>query len=438
VIGREYLSEYLQCPGFFSEQVQYVVFLYKMLDETLSSKWRSSPFTASYLEYHVNKEPKDGNPALLCIRHIVERLTTDTQTRANYVVKLCALLASQSNPSYNPNRIYKRSEKDLQALGENAFLDNVQAAAVFLNPPSEVRPRDFADSQIFGRSLRLCVQSGSIEMVERHLKCEHTEIRNNRCRLLAQAGMLGRLDMVQFIHNYEIENTPWSVTRGQLTRENRVFRRALLTPNPAVWDYLVQLHYRYGRKFDHSHVRRILKLCARSGWTGTARRILEQYSNDEIPLDTDKGTSFVTNNTRNNQRNPVYRGREWGTEYYNGLILDGIVVIEHVDIVHLLLEWGWNTKGAVVSAARQGHEDIVRALLEIGADANEENNGLSPICYAVLEEHTSMFYYLIKHGAKVPSLIMREQVAKLARKSGVESMVELLESWSLAQTSGNA
>jgi hypothetical protein len=36
----------------------------------------------------------------------------------------------------------------------------------------------------------------------------------------------------------------------------------------------------------------------------------------------------------------VYRGREWGTEYYNGLILDGIVMIEHVDIVHLLLEWG--------------------------------------------------------------------------------------------------
>jgi hypothetical protein len=436
VISRDYFSKYLQCPGFFSDQVQYVLFLYKMLDETLSSKWRSSPFTASYLEYQVNMEPKDGNPALLCIRHMVERLTTDTQTRSNYVARLCALVASRNNPSYNPGRIYKPSEKDLQPIGENTFLENVQAAAVFLNDPTEVRQRGLANSEIFGRSFSLCVQSGSIEMVERHLRCEHTNLRTNRCRLLAQAGMLGRLDMVQFIHNYEIENTPWVVTRGRLTPENGAFRRALLTPNPAVWDYLIQLHYRYGRKFDHGHVRRILKLCGRNGWTETARRILEQYSNDELPLDADEGTSFVTNNTRNSQRNLVYRGREWGTEYYNNLIIDG-VISEHLDIVHLLLKWGWSTKGAVVSAARQGHEDIVRALLEIGADANEEEKGLSPICYAVLGEHTSMFYYLIEHGAKVPSLIMREQVAELARTSGVESMVELLESWSLAQTSGN-
>jgi hypothetical protein len=426
-----------QCPGFFYKQVRYVVFLHKLLDETLGLKWRSSPFTASYLEYHVNKEPKDGNPALLCIRHVVERLATDTQTRVNYVARLCALLSSRPNPSWHPSRFYKLSKTQLQSLCDKAFLGSVQAAAVFLNCATEVKEQNLADTGIFGSPLSLCVQSGSIEMVERHLRCVHTDLRKQRCRHLAQAGMLGQLDMIQFIHNYEIENTPWSLTRSRLSEENSAFRRALQTPNPAVWDYLIQLHYRYGRKFDHGLVRSILKKCARSGWTETARRILEQYSTDELPLDADKETSFVIEGRRNYQRVLVYRGREWGEEYYNGLILDG-VFSGHVEFVQLLLKWGWNSKGAVVHAARHGHEDVVRALLEIGGDANEESKGLSPICYAVLGEHLSMFHYLTGHGAKPPSLVMREQLAKSARASGVESMVELLDSWVLSQTSGNA
>jgi hypothetical protein len=414
-----------------------------MLDDNLLSKrWRPSPFTTSYLAYRVNKEPRDGSPALLCIREVAERLTSDIKTRADYVAELCTLVADACSSILPEHRFVHRHRLEKferpEYPSEEFFRQNVQAAAVFLNLLTEVDKGGFKNSRMFGPVLQLCVKSGSMEMVERYLRDANQSIWRNRCQLLPEAAKLGRLDMVQFIFNYDIENTPWRFEGGHLhNMEGRGFYRALYTPNPAVWDYVIELHRRFNYKINHGYLTRLLETCSWNGWTGTARRLLEQYSRGEIPLHDEK--TFKERCVRNSQRNLVYVGRQWGPEYHHRMMTYGLPVF-HLEFAQLLLEHGWNTKGAVVAAARRGHIEIVKALLEAGADANEEEEHaprLSPICYAVLREHIPLFHCLIENGAKAPSLAMREEVAKLARKSGIESMLELLESWSIAQTSGN-
>jgi hypothetical protein len=78
----------------------------------------------------------------------------------------------------------------------------------------------------------------------------------------------------------------------------------------------------------------------------------------------------------------------------------------------------------------------VSVLLECGADANEEDGDLSAACYALLREHSSMFYCLVKHGATVPTPEMYNKCADKLRKDGSQSMLELFESWCSAQTTG--
>ena len=52
-------------------------------------------------------------------------------------------------------------------------------------------------------------------------------------------------------------------------------------------------------------------------------------------------------------------------------------------------------------ASFDGHEDIVKYLVEHGADINKECNvGATPLSIASLRNHTTVIKYLIEHGAK--------------------------------------
>lgn len=93
-----------------------------------------------------------------------------------------------------------------------------------------------------------------------------------------------------------------------------------------------------------------------------------------------------------------------------------------------------DTKGGLVAAARCGHGDIVKLLLENGANANEEKDGLSALCYAALEEHPIMFRCLLDPGAKLPDTAMQEKCIKRAELMGVES-IQQVPAW-ITSTAG--
>lgn len=83
---------------------------------------------------------------------------------------------------------------------------------------------------------------------------------------------------------------------------------------------------------------------------------------------------------------------------------------------------GW----ALTEAAKAGSLEIVCMLVSYGADVRVGSP--LPIVSAVKIEHTAMVDYFQKHGALTPGA--REEALNEARDLGLESMVELIESYS--------
>jgi hypothetical protein len=55
----------------------------------------------------------------------------------------------------------------------------------------------------------------------------------------------------------------------------------------------------------------------------------------------------------------------------------------------------------LIIAAGLGHIDIVRTLLQAGADANmKDEKGLTALAWALVKGHTDIVELLKKHGAK--------------------------------------
>jgi len=408
------------CPyekDLFADEAHHVLFLYNMLDERLSLEPKKRPpFTATYLEHRVTKEPVDGNPMLLCIRQIAARLTNSSPATPHYIASLCELAAPNTRSIFRPDKsIYESVDKAVEK--------HLRAAAIYMGHLSYANsPERATGYYIFGSCPRLVATHGSTEMVGEYL--ERAQIRG-RCYLLARAAQQGRLEMVRFIFNYRITVWPWRFDRNRrVPDEFKALGAALRTPNPEVWDYIVSLHGQYGIPVSTDRPASVLATSARQGWTEMTKHLLAKgtdpniISFGELPLfyaaqdgHTDVAKSLI----------------EWGAK-----VMPKDVVVAalkgHVDVIRILLDHNPDITGALVGAARGGNMDIVRLLLDHGADVNEDRE-LPAIGYAIINEHTAVFRCLLQHGAKKPTRAIREAIESRARKAGVESMLALLNAW---------
>jgi hypothetical protein len=93
-------------------------------------------------------------------------------------------------------------------------------------------------------------------------------------------------------------------------------------------------------------------------------------------------------------------------------------------IVRLLLEHGAELKDdAFAVAAKRGHMNLVKVLVELGADPNKGEP--RPIVSAISLEREDMFYGLLELGATLDGELGQEALKK-ARDEGLTSMLALL------------
>ena len=398
-----------------------MLFLFNMLDARLSLEHKLPPFTASYLEHRVTKEPDHGNPTLLCIRQVAERLAPDAQATRRYIVSLSALAASRVSHVFSPY------QPPWDPVSQSKFDEHVEAAAVYMNHDLDVDswgpPKTC--STLFGACLDLAAQFGSEEMVERYLRDSHI---GGRCSALPHAASRGRAAMVDFIFNFQIETSPWRFDRyTRSPNEFQALAKALITPDPETWDYIMETHRQYGLHVPASKQTSILLTSAQNGWTNMVRHLLQHGTDPNSFGQTDDET-------------PLFFAAQQGHTDVVQSLLDGGARIQnncirvaaskgHVKIVQLLVARKSDITGAVVAAARGGYGDVVKILLKIGANANEEDGELPAIGYAIIAEHISMFRDLVQYSAHAPSPAIRETIVSRATKNGVESMLVLLDTW---------
>lgn len=274
----------------------------------------------------------------------------------------------------------------------------------------------------------------------------------HRNDLLAAAAVVGRLPAAQFIHDFGISESPWNFKDRRERYPSRLtMNDALFTPSKDVWDYIIELRERYGLRndLDQGHKTAILSRCVAEGGDAT---LVEHLL--DLGASADTGGCWAPFFQHQSSDNAVLNACVNGDEDIVRVFLarnadtDSAVAVAaargHLDIVRLLLDHGASPFGAILRAAKGGYMGIVRMLLDAGVDAEEAdirlrlNPGLDrkhdisgmPIVSAIEMEHTEMAVLLRASGVNVSGDVARECV-KIARKEGLESMLDLLREWGI-------
>ena len=79
-------------------------------------------------------------------------------------------------------------------------------------------------------------------------------------------------------------------------------------------------------------------------------------------------------------------------------------------------------------ASSYGHDDIVEALIQAGANVNKQESyyGLTPLCFAVSDQFTSIVEMLLENGANPNVIAMNKTPLDVANESENETIFELL------------
>ncbi|KAF2029628.1 hypothetical protein EK21DRAFT_89572 [Setomelanomma holmii] len=325
-----------------------------MLGTRLSLELKFQPFVASSLGHRVLNESDNGNAMLISIRRVAHRLQSVEISYPRSISSLCKLAAS------NVRRIFSSNPSFVGSMRQEDFNVHCQAAAVYLNSLYEIdkweTPR--VESAIFGSSFELAFRFGSMDMIDRYLNDTYWE--NRSPGLSRVARHIRGLAIFQHVFRYRIADLSWCFIRdGRYTSERVQLGYALKTPDPARWEFIMDLH-RLGNNGSTSP-------CV---WHRSERVCSSGSRSSHIFCGFQQGHTAIVQ---------LLLG-------YGARTLAAITIAAawsgHTAVVQSLIRRGADQKGALVAAARKGDGDIVRVLLEIDADPDEAGTELSAIGYA--------------------------------------------------------
>jgi ankyrin repeat protein len=156
-----------------------------------------------------------------------------------------------------------------------------------------------------------------------------------------QAARHGQANMVHFIFDYRSDTDPWSYAKGMINASRYpsgliALMQAMSTPNPEVWDFIVQLCRENDVTIREGRQTEILLTAAESGWTDMARHLLRHGTPTRAP-----GKLFK-------QETPIWYAARGG----------------HLEIVRALLDHGAILPlDTMKDSALHGHIQVVRLLI---------------------------------------------------------------------------
>ena len=407
-----------------------MIYLFNLLDPRLETGRKAPPFLLSYLEHRVRNEPESGNPSLTCIRRIATTLAQDEEGTSRYVRALCVLAAPKFRLIFRDSF----NERRLQPWSREKFDAHVHAAAVHLGCVADVErmgaPMSRAD--LFGDCLHLAATSGSTEMLGLYFQNDYHKY---RCRALVSAAEHGETYMVRFVLDYDAGTScPWTFDphtafRAQDQDEPQALKDALKTPNPEIWDIIMDLLCRHRVPVGaHRHALHLVR-CAEEGWPAMMRHLFARGFTPNYTVvhgNVPYGLGTIPRAAGRGYTDVVQVLLDWGAKDVDNALSEA-VNFGSLDIVKLLLSHHANPTWLAKHAARRGRGDIVKVLLQHGGTTQKDDERhVSAVGFAILTEHTALFDYLRDHGAALPTGASRKACIQEARRRGVEHMLALL------------
>ena len=402
--------------------------------------WGSDPtwvrFIQSYLVHRVWRE-RDTASSLGRIRIAAERLcesagdTSDDAVRA-CIHPLCGLAfnAGTAQTSSLFNEVAARDEEfgngdqEMDLFVAAVYLDRMPLVKAIIEAEGDihVEPSWLSKSDVFGELFAAATLRGNVEML-RLLASADPDIKDGvltvdlRTKVIRGAAIGGHGDAF----DYAIaEGPPLVIPKDARYPFYSHLQLSLrITPVPAHYAKVMAIlgpeNRALGESVSGDRLTRLTK-SARLGHIEMVRYFLEQGVEVNEPL---------SNRDINLEPLDPRRAHRATMKPLLYSITNG-----RQDIVKLLLDHGadpnWYSEvdTALMAAARKGSLPIARLLVQHGAGVND--GAPPPIVLAVRNEHVDMFRFLRENGAVLDTPETGAWAMAVAQHYGLESMIELL------------
>jgi len=430
-----------------------VLYSGQLLDDLFEKRRRvvMGDVIGPYLAYRVKQEPPAGNALLGCIRkvaceiHEIQKGGYAEVTSLELCVEtLCRRLGSSEGkfPWCRFNDIFKWqgtvSERQYQMhlFAAGIRMDNLDVVrrCLLRNEDLMIELQDLrSDDLIFGCYDELAGRFAGPEVLAVLMDTVLPTFAklSLRARFFEFAAAEGRVDVVRFLHSFEIEGSSLIIDvdlRSESWFRNTWLYRVMDTPDLEVLRYVQSCRSRRGDTVSPYIAEQYpLSKSVVFGRLDTVIYVVQLGANPE-------GISVKSSDRCNSPIRLACRcGRVEVAEYLlaQGARPDKTVEIAaqwgHLQLIQRLLEIGIPPTNALANAAAGGYLDVVRLLLDAGADANATIGPKSPLVSAIAKEHPVMFRLLIERGADVHATGVAEECVKRAKEEGLESMLLLLQ-----------